>query len=112
MCKGTEPDKNQSDGQTLQYVSSRNTHAIERYFQIDLKKEEVNSKIIKYFIWEFLQKLNDFGRNKNVTIYWIPGHVWIKSNEEADSLAKRRPSYFWLDQNCSVEFARALPDKY
>jgi len=37
-------------------------------------------------VLECLGKLNDLGRNNKVTLLWVPGHVGVEDNEQADTL--------------------------
>ncbi|XP_055842324.1 uncharacterized protein LOC129909275 [Episyrphus balteatus] len=49
-----------------------------------LKSYEINSKLVL----ECIGKLNELGKINKVTLHWVPGHVGVQGNEEADSLAK------------------------
>jgi len=39
-------------------------------------------------VWDTIQRLNELGVNKRVTLRWVKAHVGISGNEQADSLAK------------------------
>ncbi|KAJ8911610.1 hypothetical protein NQ315_015944 [Exocentrus adspersus] len=40
-------------------------------------------------VWNYQQTLSRVGRTNRLTLVWIPGHVGLRSNEVADSLARR-----------------------
>jgi len=43
-------------------------------------------------VLECLGKLNDLGRNNKVPLLWVPGHVEVEGNEQADTLARKGTS--------------------
>lgn len=38
-------------------------------------------------VWDCLQKLITLGKRNKVTLMWVPGHIGVEGNEEADRLA-------------------------
>lgn len=44
----------------------------------------ISSKLV----WNCIEKLNELGEGNHVSLCWVPGHVGIPGNEEADVLAK------------------------
>jgi len=82
-------------------------HAMERCIQFNLDRKYRNkeiailsdsqaaikalssSNINSIMVLECLGKLNDLGRNSKVTLLWVPGHVRVEGNEQADTLARK-----------------------
>lgn len=45
-------------------------------------------------VWECKERMNSLGRSDSVTVHWVPGHIVVKGNEDADELARKKTRIF------------------
>ena len=51
-------------------------------------KALIKCTVTSITVFNCIRNLNQLDKQNHVSIAWIPGHVWILGNEEADYVAK------------------------
>ena len=46
--------------------------------------------------------INELGKKNIVTLYWVPEHMGIKRNEQADELARKGTSSPFIELFCGI----------